>query len=393
MPSYTFDQISTILNQIVKDATGRGGAMTAPRNTKEFVSVAETAMSVGTDPIMNSISQMVGRTVFAARPYTAGMRLIDMDSLNYGNVVRKITPIYVDAAENQPMFNAQPADGQSTDQYIIKKPKALETRFTGYKQWQVQAPTVFEDQLRTAFTGPEQLSQFMSSQMVAVRNELESQKEALARNTIANFIGAKLSRGGANIIHLLSEYNDLTGLELTAETVFQPGNFEAFIKWMYARISDISDLMELRSVKYHEGITGYVIMRHTPKQSQRLYLYSPLMKQVQTMAMSGIYHNDLLKLPNVAAEVPYWQSIDDRMRVNVDAAYTAADGTIANAVQDSSVVAGVLWDREAMGINAHLESVDVTPRNARGRYYNTFYHYARRYYNDITENAVVFLLD
>lgn len=393
MPSYTFDQISTILNQIVKDATGRGGAMTAPRNTKEFVSVAETAMSVGTDPIMNSISQMVGRTVFAARPYRSAMKMIERDDLTYGNVVRKITPIFVDGAEDQAMFNDQPADGQSYDQYTIKRPKALETRFSGFKQWQVKAPTVFVDQLRTAFTGPEQLSQFMEAQIVAVSNELESQKETLARNTIANFIGAKLNRGGANIIHLLTEYNAATGLTLTATTVFQPGNFEGFVKWMYARINDISDLMTARSVKYHEGITGYIIMRHTPKQAQRLYLYSPIMRQIQTMALSGIYHDDLLKMENVASEVAYWQSIDARMTINVDASYTAADGTVANGVGASEAVVGLLWDRDAMGINVNLESVDVTPRNAGGRYYNTYYHYARRYYNDITENAVVFLLD
>lgn len=392
MPSYTFDQISTILNQIVQDATGRG-TLSAPRNTKEFVAVAETALTAGTDPIMQSISQMIARTVFAVRPYKASVRLIDRDALSYGNAVRKITPIFVDGAENQPMYNDQPLDGQSTDQYTIKRPQALETRFTGFTQYEVQAPTVFEDQLRTAFSGPEQLSEFMAAQMTAVSNEIESQKEALARNTIANFIGAKIARSSSSVIHMLTEYNTATGLSLTATSVFQPGNFEAFVRWMYAFLEDISNMMENRSVNYHEPITGYTILRHTPKEAQRLLLYSPIMQMIKTMALSGLYHEDLLKMENVSAEMNYWQSANDRMAINVDAAYTDATGARANATASADKVLGIQFDKDAMGINVNLESANTTPLNAKGRYYNTFYHYAQRYYNDITENAVVYLLD
>lgn len=394
MASFTYDQIATILNTIVQDATGRTATL-APRNTKEFVAVAETALTAGTDPIMNSISQLIGRTVFAARPYSEGARLIDMDNLTYGNIVRKITPIFNDAAEAQPMFDAQPADGQSTDQYVIKRPKALQTNFSGFKQWEVQAPTVFEEQLKSAFRGPDELGEFMAAQMTEVSNEIKSQKEALARNTIANFIGAKLNRGasGPNIKHVLTDYNEITGQSLTAEDIFKPANFEAFVKWFYAYVNDISDLMTKRSVLFHEGLTGYTIYRHTPKSMQRVLMYSLLLRQIQTMALSGIYHDNILTMENTVAPMEYWQSMNERTKISVDAAYTAADGTRANGVVTQDNIIGVIYDRDAMGINVNLESVNTTPLNAKGRYYNTYYHFVRRFYNDITENAVVFVLD
>lgn len=389
--AFTFDQISTVLNQIVQDATGR----TTPaviRDTKDFVTVAETALSAGTDPIMNSISQMIARTVISVRPYVASTRLLDTSALTYGNVVRKLTPIFNDSAENQPMFNAQPADGQSTDHYKIKRPRALETRFSGFSQWMVQAPTVFEEQLRTAFTGPDELSRFLAAQMTAVMNDIESQKEALARNTIANFIGGKLARNTTAQIHLLTEYNNLTGESFTVADIYKPANFTPFIKWLYSRIADISGLMEIRSVDWHEPLTGYTILRHTPKEAQKLLMYNNLLEQIKTMALSGIYHENLLDMKN-AAGIEYWQNVKDRTSINVSAAYTAADGTRATADVTKANVVGILYDREAMGINVNLESVNVTPMNAAGKYYNTFYHFARRYYNDITENAVIFLLD
>ena len=34
----------------------------------------------------------------------------------------------------------------------------------------------------------------------------------------------------------------------------------------------------------------------------------------------------------------------------------------------------------------------TSPINAAGKYYNVFYHMITMYYNDLTENAVVFLL-
>ena len=211
-------------------------------------------------------------------------------------------------------------------------------------------------------------------------------------NTIANFIGGKLARNTAAQIHLLTEYNTLTGESFTVADIYKPANFTPFVKWLYSRIADISGLLEVRSVNWHEALTGYTIMRHTPKEAQKLLMYNNLLEQIKTMALSGIYHENLLNMDN-AAGIEYWQNIDDRTSINVSAAYTAADGTRATADITKSNVVGLLYDREAMGINVNLESVNVTPMNAAGKYYNTFYHFVRRYYNDITENAVIFLLD
>ena len=390
--AFTFDQIATVLNTIVQDATGSASSMGTPRTTKDFVAAADTALSVGTDPIMHSISQLLARTIFSVRPYDPATALIDMDSLTYGNVVRKITPIFTGEAETQPMFDDQPSDGYSTDQYTVKRPKALETHFTGFSQWEVQAPTVFADQLRSAFRGPDELGQFLTSQMTAVQNEIASQKEALAHGTIANFIGGKYLRNSAQVRAVLTDYNNATGLSLTSTTVWQPANFEAFVKWLYAYIADISDLMTKRNRVFGEPITGYDILRHTPKRDQRLVMNSFILRAFKTMALSGIYHDDLLSMDNVAAPIEYWQSINYRQKISVNASYTKADGTVANDGVTQDGIIGILFDRDAMGCNVNLESVNTSPMNAKGRYYNTFYHMVRRYFNDLTEQAVVFVM-
>lgn len=391
--AFTFDQISTVLNKIVGDVTGQNPAPGSYRTTKDFVAAATTALSAGTDPIMHSISQMIARTVISIRPYDGPSRLIDQDTLSYGNAVRKITPIFTSGAENQPMYDDQPADGYSTDMFTIKRPKALETRFTGFSQWMVQAPTVFEEQLRSAFTGPDQLGEFLSGQLTAVANEINSQKEALARNTIVNQIAGKMLRQSADVIHVLTEYNTQTGQSISSiAELYSPTYFESFVKWFVAFVEDISDMMTLRSVKYHEPITGYTILRHTPKKDQRFLVYSFLLKAIKAMALSGIYNESLLKM-DVTAPVEFWQSMNDRMGFMADASYTAADGTIATGGVHGEKIIGVLFDRDAMGINVNLERAATSPLNSKGLYYNVHYHFTRRYYSDLTENCVVFALD
>lgn len=392
--SYSFNQIATILNSIVADAQGRtANIATTPRNSAEFVTMATTALSAGTDPIMNSLNQMINKTIFAYRPYNRKFQIMERNDLEFGNAIRKVTPIFTDGAENQPMYNNQPADGQATDHWTIKRPKTVQTNFIGAEQWEVQAPTVFVDQLNNAFRGPDELAQFISAQVGEVSNEIEQQTEQLARMTAVNMMGAIIHSNAPAVVHLLTEYNAATGLSLTATSVYQPANFPGFIKWVYARIEAVSEQMTERSTKFHKSLTNATILRHTPKEYQRLLVYAPAMAQIETMVLSGLYHENLLKMGNYES-VNFWQNLNQPEGVNVTAKYMDADGTVStsSAVKKDHVF-GILYDRDAMGINVFNQGVNTTPINAKGRYYNTFHHFTKRFYNDMTENAVVFLLD
>ena len=84
----SFDQISTVLNAIVKQATGVE-TMKAT-DTSSFVAQAQTALLVGNDSIMNSISQVLDRTIFSVRPYNAKFKGLRRTTQQWGNHVRKL---------------------------------------------------------------------------------------------------------------------------------------------------------------------------------------------------------------------------------------------------------------------------------------------------------------
>ena len=257
----TFQQIATVLNSIVHQATGQD--VITPTNTAEFVSVANTALSLGNDVIMNAISSVLSRTIFSIRPYSAKFVGLEKDLPRWGAYMRKLSiadsdwadddayryPVTYDANENPPT-----GDGGMVDQWKIKKPNVLQTNFYGASVFSDHI-TIFEDQLESAFRSPEELGSFISLIMTNLSNRIEMSRDAVARGLVANMIGALLTENDSNrVIHLLTEYNAQTGLSLTAQSVYAPDNFPSFMKWVYSRVAQISDLMTENSLMFQSLI-------------------------------------------------------------------------------------------------------------------------------------------
>lgn len=389
MPStLSFNQCATLLNAINQQATGRTAI--APTTTADFISMATAVLNTGYDPVINAISQVLSRTVFSVRPYNRKFRGLFMDSQRWGNHVRKLQVVDKNAEEDDRL---KLVDGESVDQQRVNKPSVLQTNFYGANVYQ-RSVTIFRDQVDSAFSGPDEFGRFISMVMQNVSDLMEQDHENMARLTLGNFIAAKLKADTANVIHLVTEYNDVTGLTLTSDTVKKPENFVPFMKWAYARIKTISGLMAERSVKYHMNIDGKPVSRHSPRDKQKLYMYAADMNQIEASVLSSVYNDGYLKGMDYEP-VSYWQSIDAPMGISIKPSYIDNTGAVVTSNENvvQSNILGVLFDEEAAGITTVNTWSAPAPFNARGGYTNTFWHYTDRYFNDLTENGVVFLLD
>lgn len=382
----SFEDAAAILNNVRKQVTGEEGL--APLNTQQFISVATTTLQAGYDPVLNAITQMVSKTIFSIRPYNRKFAGIKMDQEQWGSIVRKLAIADKDF-DDDVRFDL--VDGQSVDMYKVNKPNVLQTNFYGQNVFEKNY-TIFKDQLDNAFSGPSEFGRFMSMVVQNISDMIEQAHESIARMTIGNFIGGKKVANNG-IVHLLTEYNTETGESLTGTTVYAPENFPNFIKWMYARVATISSLMTERSLKYQVNVTGKAISRHTPKELQKIYLYAPLLKEMEARVLADTYNDNFLKYADVE-DVNYWQSIDTPMSVNVTPNYMDTAGEIQTGeAQNITNVAGILFDRDALGYTTVNEWSATTPLNAKGGYWNTFHHFTERWYNDFTEKGVVLLLD
>ena len=385
----TFNQLSTVLNSIVQQATGKQAQQVT--NTAEFVSVAQTALKTGYDPVLQAISQVLSRTIFSIRPYTRKFGGLMVSNQQFGNIVRKLNIADKDW-ENDSRFEL--TDGSGVDMYKVNKPTILQTNFYGANVFE-KSLTIFKDQLDCAFSSPDEFGRFVSMTMTNASDMIEQAHENLARATLANFIGGKISGDAASVIHLLTEYNTITGLgtPLTAETVYQPANFKPFMQWVYSRVASLSSLMTERTQKFHINVTGKEISRHTPVNKQKVYLYAPARYQTETMVLADVYHDNFLRMADNET-VNFWQSIDKPDEINVQPVYLQTDGTLKTGeALNKANIFGVMFDEEAAGYTVVNQWSAPTPFNVKGGYSNIFWHFTDRYWNDFTENGVVLLLD
>ena len=387
-----FNQLATILNAIQQQATGQSGPVAT--DTSSFVTVGQTVLKTGYEPMLNAISQVLGRTIFSIRPYDRKFKGLEVDSQRWGNHVRKITPLDKPFEEDD---RIKLVDGQSIDPFVVNKPDAIQTNFYGENVYQ-KSLTLFRDQLDTAFQGPEQFGSFVSMIMQNASDLIEQAHEDMARMTLANLIGAKkiyqdtVDTAGTHVVNLLTEYNSYAGTSLTAATVKQPANFEPFIKWAYAFIKTVSDKMTERSNLYHYNF-GENIARHTPKRDQRLFIYSPEINNVEASVLSSVFHPDEVSNKiDITERVNFWQGIKSGGAINVTPSYVNALGaSTTGAAQSLDYVFAVLMDREAAGVTMVNQWSDSI-WNPRGGYSNLYWHFTDRYFNDFSENAVIFII-
>ena len=396
-----FEQVSTVLTSIVKQATGQ--SVLTPTDTGSFTSVAQVALRADRDSVMNAISNVLARTIFSIRPYSAKMTGLMLDTFRWGAMMRKLSiadsdwaddpaykwPALFDVSQNPPT-----GDGQAIDPWTIKKPNVLQTNFYGASVY-FDEMTIFEDQLETAFQGPEQLGSFLSLLMTNLSNRLELSNEGIRRGLVANAIGAVIDENNTDrVVHLLTEYNTATGQSYTATSIYEPANFAPFMKWVYSRVAQISDLMTEMSTKFQTVITGKPVLRHTPQQDQRIYLYSPTRHDIDARVLADTFHDSYLKYADVES-VNYWQSINTPDSINVTPAYTSTAGVLVtpgSAVSQGSIF-GIMFDRDAMGMTLLDRRVLSTPLNTKGLYRNLHIHCKQRVVFDNTEKIVVLLLD
>ena len=412
-----FEQAAGLMNGILSDATGAGG--TQITNLGEYVTVGTTLLQMAKDPILRALNQMFQRTVIGVRPYDEILTGMEVNNESYGSIVRKLNWLdkKVDtdhAFPLDPVLTADPADikdGVSVDMYVQNKDAVVQTNFYGanvFSDWR----TIYDDQLRSAFTSPAGMAEFWAGSAMVMNNKLKQVRENQKRVALNNLIGGRIAQAAANqntecVIDVLAAYKAATGnATITAANWQSAAEIKDFVPWLYGFLNTLLGYMRNRSMLYHtqlslDNVAGRGIdqnkvlglMRQTAPRDARVYLLSEVANQIDAQVMPSTYHNDLLRFTDYE-RIDFWQSITDPGSLTVTPTYLNASGgleTAEEAVEEEHVI-GVIFDRDAAGISVFDEGTYSTPYNARGRYYNQWYHETVRFWNDFTENSVVLVM-
>jgi hypothetical protein len=389
MNDLTIQQASTLLNAVIQQATGANPTLTNV-NTKDVITVAQTVLKQGYDPMTAAISQVLSRTIFSIRPYDKKFRGLEVTAQRWGNHVRKLQAIDGEFEDNEEF---KLVDGQSIDMYKVNKPKVLQTNFYGEDTFQKHI-TMYRNQLDTAFSSVGEFGQFVTMALQNSYDMIAQEDETFDRLALSNFITGKVAGDPTNVRHLVTEYNAYAGTSYTKTTIKDPTAYEPFIKWVYGFIKTLIGKMSERSELYHINITGKAIKRHTPINRLKMYLYAPVMNDITASVLSDLYHDQLLQMAEHET-VNYWQNIAQPGSVLATPTYMGTDGALVTASDPVQVndIFGLIFDEEAIGVNRCNEWSERTPMNAAGGYTNIYWHWTRRYWNDFTENGILLLMD
>lgn len=388
------NQIYTIVNEVASQAMGSSIAVI---DNAGLIALGDTVLSSDStkNNFINALTDRIGRTIVSFREYHSHFPDFERDSIEWGNILQKLK-IGMPTAEKDDSYDL--VNGTSVDQYKINKPNVNQLLFTTETPWQTHI-TVHLDALEKAFLSTDAMGIFISSMFGEVQNRIELAMENLSMDCVNNYIAEVVNRKTSRpkrVVNLITEYKDKTGVDHTTEPL-KALDDEDFLKYVVRRINSLSTIFEyMNKATFTDigifpdsiapGSSREVYTRHTPKSEQRMMLFIDMVNALKTNINSKAFNMEQVAIDIPFKTVPFWQSMDTPSEIRVKLA-SSSNGEVTQ-----ELVMGILYDREAMGTFKKKYTSLTSPINAAGKYYNVFYHMITMYYNDLTENAVVFLL-
>lgn len=375
------NQIYSILNDVV--AQGVGSDAIAAVNNQNLVSLGNAVLSstTNTEAFLNALLQRIGRTIIRYRKYENKLRGMILDDFEYGAIVQKIRIAMPDAEEDQ-SFGL--IDGQSVDHYEVAKPDVQQKLFVSRTPYQYKV-TIQRKHLKEAFMSEDAMGRFIAGVFGEVRNAIDLGLERLARNAFNNMIaesyGATAAAPKQNVVNLGTLYRSINAnAPATAEGLM---NDNDFLRFAVSTINTRIDMMQEMSVLNTPDANA--LPTFTPKDRMHVYIMSGFKRRLETVVQYAAFNEMLVDVAGNET-LTYLQSAQSPYSINVT---RASDGT-SIAVDN---IIGLVYDRDACGAYKWDEEVQTTPINAAGLYYNTYYHLQQLWFNDLSENFVVFTLN
>ena len=365
-------QIHGIVNEVAEQSMGKTGIAVVDTNSLVAMGQAVLSSQNNTENFVNTLILRIGRTIIDYRMYTSRLRPLVFDKLTWGIIVQKVKTAMPKAFEDK-AYDLE--DGDSIDMFVIMKPKVNQKFFVNRTPYSFGI-TIQRWQLKRAFTDEVAFSAFLSSIFGEVRNAMELGFERLGYATMANYM---VNTADTQRVHLLTEFNALGLVDKTLTAANAQYNSE-FQRYAVGRFNTMAKKLEDMSVEYNaEGEE-----RHSPLKRQRFIAETEFMEALRTTVQWEAFNEKYVEKVNTI-EVNHWQNPKEPRQI-IATDETGSEETMSNIV-------AFMHDTEALGVYLKEEEVLTTPVNARGRYYNTFWHLEQMWMNDMSENGIVFLLD
>jgi len=378
------NQIYGLVNDAATEALGHS-AITV-KDTATLVSLGDVVLSSddNKEQFYRALTDRIGRTVIAARAYSAVKRSVKRDEMDWGLIYQKISYKKRNAVSNPTWTTNSQADPFD----VAIQTEAVQKLFAVISTYSFE-DSIPDGQLFTAFTNAGAMGAFISGIYTNMRNYMELAEADLANLAVNTLIAGVLIKGtAAQKRNLLAEYNEKFTAELTVDTCLSSADF---LKYATREILTAKDNMTTLSEIFNaEGF-----QRFTPEDKCVVEVLGQFASASDTYLQADTYHNELVKLPNYE-KVVYWQApgtsfdFEDVSTINIKNEHLAVTGNATGAMEQSGIVALVRDYDAAASVIMRRRSASIY--NPRAERFNIFEKADQGYAVDLSENAVVFYI-
>ena len=363
---------------------------------------ASTEWGNNFDKYVGKIIDKVGRVIFRDRVYSADSLGLRREEFEYGSVLEKIRVEVGDFKLNSkwrmtngsvlPDGTAVAAKTDYSHLFDFDEPAEVEALYFNILDTFKATICLPKDQMEGAFRNAGDMQRFFGMITNRIMTKFEVALEALDEAAEANFIGAKLYYG-KNVVNLLTLYNTEQSQNLTAAAALEDA---AFLRWCVRRIKTDKKLMAKFSGKYNND--GYGTF--TPADRLKVFALTDFATAMETVLRSQTYHDNFVALDGYK-EVAYWQassSDDFASRSGINATVVTKMSGLGKVtsgdVQDVNVTGIVFVMQDVDAVMTGSKQMDVDSLyNPDGRFWKYFYGHDMRFYNDLSENAIIYVIN
>lgn len=367
--------VADLVNEATKQTLGEEAI-----TTEDLTNVVDMGVAIqNANAYQNFVENLlvaVAKIYFVGRKYTSQAPDVYRDNFEYGQIIQKVRTRLDEAVDNQ---SWQLTDGTSYDDNVFIANDVEVKLFASSTAFEVRK-SITNAQIKNAFHSAVEMGNFLSMILTHVENSLQVKMDSLIMMTICNFMGEVAHNNNAvRYINLLSAYNTLKGTQLTAANCIYD---QGFLKYATGVIKRTQKKMTRYSTLFNEE--GF--QTFTPKDMQHLVLLDEFADNCDTYLASDTWHNEFVALP-YHQTVGAWQGLGtsnnfaDTSKVNIK---TSAGNTVT-----LTGVIGVLFDHDALGVTQDEPSVE-TKYIRSAQFTNYWYKKKTSYFNDLSQNFVVF---
>lgn len=371
-------QLSTILNASINPEI-YGASAVVNEDLSNIVDVGSAVITGGVDNFVKALPDVLAKTIFEDKVYQADSLGLLREDWEYGAILQKV---YADelTTSNNDVWSL--TNGQDYSPNVFYGPSVYAKYWNKKTTFEVDM-SVTKKQVVEAFRGASEMNAFISMLYTTIENQFSYDLEALAQRLVNTLMAEVIhANNPVNAINLLTEYNAGHTPTITAAEALESPEFLRFASY---RMSITID--RLRKADKLFNVDGK--LRFTDKKDLNIVALKDFVASADVYLQSGVWHNELTKLPNGIKTVPYWQG--------PGTAYDFANISKIDVVAETGVavaqggILAVMFDKNAAMI-CNSERYTDTNYNAKARFTNIFTRADCSYFLDRSQNAVVFYI-